>query len=552
MSVENRSAQNPKSRVAASPVNKVLALFAFTALLLQGCGGGGNSQGVITTPGTTAYTAGVFGPSSGYAHRCAKPRTGKDPITNKAYLDIQGSVALENFWLRSWTHELYLWYKEVPDLNPNNYTDPVKDYFPLLKTSAITTSGKDKDKFHFIWDTAEWESFSGSGVSAGYGAEFAVIKGAPPRVVVVAYVEPNSPASSNNLSRGEKLLTVDGVDVINSNNVDALNAGTFPSDIGQSHTFVLLELDGVTQRTVTMTSASITSTPVQHASVVPNTSGKVGYIQFNDHIATAEQEFIDAVNLLKAPNTLSATGISDLVLDIRYNGGGYLDLASEIAYMIGGSQTAGKIFERATFNDQYSTNINPVTGGSNPATPFYTTTQGFSAASGATLPTLNLGTVYVLTGGGTCSASEAIINGLRGANIQVIQIGSTTCGKPYGFYPQDNCGTTYFSIQLKGANDIGFGDYTDGFSPANSLTANSGVSVPGCSVSDDFTHQLGDPAEGRLAAALFYRANSSCSSGPTGVSGRSQIRSATDLVDLSNVEGTMFKNPWRENRIMRQ
>ena len=49
--------------------------------------------------------------------------------------------------------------------------------------------------------------------------------------------------------------------------------------------------------------------------------------------------------------------------------------------------------------------------------------------------------------------------------MQVIEIGSTTCGKPYGFYPQDNCGTTYFSIEFRGVNDQGFGDYTDGFSP---------------------------------------------------------------------------------------
>jgi len=467
---------------------------------------------------------------------------------------MQGSAALENFWLRSWTHELYLWYKEVPDLNPNNYTDPVKDYFPLMKTSAITTSGKQKDKFHFIWDTAEWESFSGSGVSAGYGAEFTVINSSPPRLVVVTYVEPNSPAATNNLSRGEKLITVDGIDVTNGSDTTTLNNGTFPSAIGQSHTFVLQELDGVTQRTVTMTSANITSTPVQNVGVVAGTNGQVGYILFNDHIATAEKGFVDAVN------TLKTAGVTDLVLDIRYNGGGYLDLASEIAYMIAGDSTSGKTFERATFNDQYNANINPVTGGSNPPTPFYTTAQGFSVSTNTALPTLNLGKstatkrVFVLTGNGTCSASEAIINGLRGINLQVIQIGSTTCGKPYGFYPEDNCGTTYFSIQLKGANDIGFGDYTDGFSPANSLTANSGAPVPGCSVADDFTHQLGDPTEGRLAAALFYRSNSSCpAGGPTGSSGRAQIQSVnSDQVDLSQVDGVQFRQPWREIRIMRR
>jgi hypothetical protein len=57
--------------------------------------------------------------------------------------------------------------------------------------------------------------------------------------------------------------------------------------------------------------------------------------------------------------------------------------------------------------------------------------------------------VFVLTGGGTCSASEAFMNGLRGVGVEVIQIGSTTCGKPYGFYAQENCGTTYFSIQFR-------------------------------------------------------------------------------------------------------
>jgi len=518
-----------------------------TVIQLCACNGGNSSSGTVSTPaGSTSYTPGVFTKSSGYANRCATPRTGTDPITHVKYPDTQGTTATENFFLRSWTHELYLWYKEVPDLNPTNYTDPVNGYFPLLKTSAATASGNPKDKFHFIYKTSDWESFSQGGVSAGYGAEFSLIQSAPPRLIVVAYVDPSTPAATNNVSRGELVITIDGVDVANGTDVTTLNNGLFPTATGQPHTFLLQELNG-TMRTVTMTSGNITSTPVQHAGVIPGTNGQVGYIQFNDHIATAEQQFISAVTLL------NNAAITDLVLDLRYNGGGYLDLASEIAYMIaGGTQTASKIFEQATFNDQYATNINPVTGGSNPATPFLNKTQGFSTTAGSALPTLNLSRVFILTGKGTCSASEAIINSLRGINVQVIQIGSTTCGKPYGFYPQDNCGTTYFSIQLKGSNNVGFGDYTDGFSPANSTLANSGVSVPGCSVADDFTHQLGDPNEGRLAAALFYRNNSACSSGPTGAAGRTQIQSVNGQVDLSNVDGTLFKNPFRENRILRQ
>ena len=58
----------------------------------------------------------------------------------------------------------------------------------------------------------------------------------------------------------------------------------------------------------------------------------------------------------------------------------------------------------------------------------------------------------VLTGPDTCSASESVINGLRGVDVEVNLIGGPTCGKPYGFYPQDNCGTTYFAIQFQGVN----------------------------------------------------------------------------------------------------
>ena len=132
------------------------------------------------------------------------------------------------------------------------------------------------------------------------------------------------------------------------------------------------------------------------------------------------------------------------------------------------------------------------------------------------------------------------MNSLRGVGVNVIEIGSTTCGKPYGFYPQDNCGTTYFSIQFKGVNDQGFGDYTDGFSPANAVN-NIASPVPGCSVADDFTKQLGDPTEARLAAALGYLANSTCPT-PTGMAPPASPLQA---------DGVMAKPEWLMNRIMR-
>jgi hypothetical protein len=214
----------------------------------------------------------------------------------------------------------------------------------------------------------------------------------------------------------------------------------------------------------------------------------------------------------------------------------------------GAGPTAGRIFEDISFNDKHPA-TNPVTGQPLTPTPFHTTTLGFSGPAGQTLPTLNMFRVYVLSGPNTCSASESIMNSLRGVDVEVIQIGSTTCGKPYGFFPTGNCGTTYFTIQFKGENDKGFGDYSDGFSPANS-TGVVGEVVPGCSVADDFTHALGDPDEGRLAAALLYRDSLTCPSA-TGFTPPGAFQTSAGS-DLSAVDGNTPTSAWLQNRIMRR
>jgi carboxyl-terminal processing protease len=452
-------------------------------------------------------------------------------------------VASENNFLRSWTHELYLWYSEVPDLDPNSYTDPLQ-YFDLLKTPAKTPSGRDKDQFHFTYDTDDWIALSQSGVSAGYGVQWIMLATTPPRRIVVAYTEPNSPASAQNVSRGMEVLSIDGADAINGGTqaiVDRLNAGLAPASAGESHTFVFRQLDG-TQRTITMTSANVTSEPVQNVRTIDTQLGRVGYLLFNDHIATSEAALAAAVS------TLRTAAVQDLILDIRYNGGGYLDIASAMGYMIAGSRTAGRTFERLIFNSKH-TSTNPVTGEPLQPTPFWSV-GGFGTTQGASLPTLDLPRVYVLTGGQTCSASESIINGLRGVGVDVYQFGTATCGKPYGFYAQDNCGTTYFSIQFQGVNDVGFGDYADGFSPR----ANAGLvgaEVPGCVIADDFERALGDADEARLSAALAFRAagNSAAACPPAGQLGVMGLAKTGE--SPAPVEGLMLRSPARENRILR-
>jgi hypothetical protein len=274
--------------------------------------------------------------------------------------------------------------------------------------------------------------------------------------------------------------------------------------------------------------------------------GRDGYMTFNYHRGPAQEELIDAINFLNA-----GAGIDDLVLDIRYNGGGFLDIAAQLAYMIAGpALTAGRTFEGIQFNDKYP-DTDPITGQNLVPTLFHDKTlslPGSALPAGQALPYLGLTRVFVLTSGGTCSASESIINGLRGVDVEVIQIGTTTCGKPYGFYPQGNCGTHYFTIQFRGVNALGFGDYTDGFYPGDAGSSDL-AEVPGCAASDDFTKQLGDPTEGQLAMALAYRETGACPAPATADAQTGLTKAATPL---ATTDGVVPRSPWDSNRIMRR
>ena len=520
-----------------------LFLSFFTLALLAACGGGGGGGVVIAppTPPPTNWQPGVFLDESTYALRCATPGNSINVFSGgcTAVPDVQGTVLDENNFLRSWSNRTYLWYDEIVDRDPGLYNDPLT-YFELLKTTALSPTGAPKDKFHFTSDSLAYCQLAQGGVAAGYGATWSLIAASPPRQIVIAYTEPNTPATANGLLRGAEILEVDGVAVVDGD-AGALNAGLFPSALNESHDFTIRDPDG-TVRTITMVSQQITIVMVQNTQVINTPTGDVGYMTFNRHRAPAEEELIDAVNLLIANGP-----IDDLVLDIRYNGGGFLDIAAQLAYMIAGpARTAGRTFDSLQFNDKHP--ITDIFGQPITPTPFHDETTGFFVLpAGQPFPTLNLPRVFVLTGPGTCSASEAVINGLRGVGVEVIQIGSTTCGKPYGFFAQENCGTTYFTIQVRGVNDANYGDYTDGFSP--SAVDDGEAQVLGCAVGDDFSQQLGDPAENRLEVALAYQAGQGCIA-PLAVAPGDAVGKPS--MSLQGMDGVIYRSFFDSNRIMRR
>jgi carboxyl-terminal processing protease len=464
-----------------------LIVAASLLALLSGCGGGGDKpNAVATTPSPaipppfpaipTVPPPPAVAEWTVLANHCEIPRLGT--------ADVRGTLMDELKWLRSYYDETYLWYRELPtNLRLENYTRAV-EFFNVYKTSAVTASGLPKDRFHFTYPTDVWNGLSSSGVEVGYG--IAWVRNDDSSVWTVATVAPASPAALAGVRRGDGLASVDGVPLSDNSGaaVNRINAGLFPSTAGQTHQLALTR--GGVALTVNLMAQQVASPPVQNVMTIDTPTGKVGYLQFDDHNQLSESELAKAISSLKSAN------VADLVLDMRYNGGGYLAVASELAYMIAGPQaTSGKAFERQRYNDK-----TPLQA----PQPFLAKAFGFKGsqlAANTALPYLGLKRVTILTTAGTCSASESVINGLRGIDVEVNLIGGETCGKPYGFVPADNCGTTYFAIQMQGSNHKGFGDYVDGFQPT-------------CRAADDFGHALGDTSERLLSAALSYRANGVC------------------------------------------
>ena len=238
--------------------------------------------------------------------------------------------------------------------------------------------------------------------------------------------------------------------------------------------------------TANLVAANGKSVPL--ARVVASPRGRrVGYVLFNDHTEGAQDELIAAFDKLRT------AGVDDLVLDMRYNAGGFLYVALTAASLVTGPQSEGRIFEQLRYGArrQSETAVSTYLYSSRVQTPEPVYPRG------TPLPQLNLPRLYVLTSAKTCSASESIINSLRGIDIEVITVGATTCGKPFGFHRQDNCGLAFFPIEFQGYNARNFGDYTSGFAPS-------------CPVADNFLSALGSTTEPLLAAALFHSDTGRC------------------------------------------
>jgi hypothetical protein len=393
------------------PLLRWFCTLAGTALLLAACGGGSDSADRSRlTPAEAAPPAPEFiqpttalGSSSQYA--------GSDPAD-----PVSCSLDRQKKFTRAYLDEVYLWYDQIVDVDPDQFTQTttqsgvppdypaVSDYFDALLVRTPDANGVAQDRFSTV-----------------------------------------IPAS-----QAQALLA-------------SLDTTAQPQSSTQS---------GVVPVTKTVASPA---------------GRNVGYIQFNAFDVGAQDALIASFRQLQA------AGVQDLVLDLRANSGGFLYIAQSAASMITGPNNVGRIFEQLHYNNKRD----PLTASSTMNFVDRVQVAESRFPVGTQLPQLNLPRVFVLTSNATCSASESVINSLRGVDVQVVRVGTTTCGKPYGFSEKDNCGLAYFPIEFRGTNAKGFGDYTTGFAPTCQLRDNPSVAAGGAS----------DPL---LNAALFFADNNAC------------------------------------------
>lgn len=386
------------------------------------------------------------------------------------------SVADQQVWLADYMNEWYFWYRLSPRPSPAAY-GTVAGYFDALLYTG-TDSRFPADRWSWYEPTETFNRFYGDGATMGYGLSVAGLEaaGQPGARLYVRHVEPLSDASAQGVQRGDEVRRLNGIDaatLIATTDTTQLTT-LLTADREQQALTLLLRRNGA-DRTVTVTSKVFSLTPVAGAAVVTSLGGRrIGYVAVKDMISQS------AAGLESAFATFRTQGVDEVVLDLRYNGGGLVSVGANVASYLAGSRGAGQAYANLLYNDKRASTNNQ--------------TFGF------TLPIngLGLGRVFVLTGPRTCSASEQVINGLRGVGVQVVTVGDTTCGKPVGFLPTSQCGTTYNVVNFESVNARNEGRYFDGFDAT-------------CPVAEDFTVAQGAVNDPLLSTAAWYADTGSCS-----------------------------------------
>ena len=394
-------------------------------------------------------------------------RAETDPTTN--FQNPNNSAANTGLEIESFIYnglnDIYLYKADIPEL-ADNYFESSNDKLDFLVKASSPEDLFEKltsaaDRFSFITDDYKSLEDRFNGVSGATGIKFGIgrISGTNNVFGIIRYVLPGTSAEAAGLKRGDIFTEVDGQKLTASNFTSLIDRSEFTINVGYVENNQIV----ITEKEVNLSDDSYTENPIYIAKVLEIENRRIGYLMYNSFIGSFDDELNHVFGDFKAK------GVTDLILDLRYNGGGSVRSATDLASMITG-QFKGQVFIKEVWNDKYQSfyeNQNPEA---------LLNRFDDKIRTGENINSLNLSEIYILTSPSSASASELIINGLD-PYINVVQVGGQTVGKfqaSVTLYDSEDFGKqgasedhTYAMQPLvfKSLNSIGRTDYVNGLTP---------------------------------------------------------------------------------------
>jgi carboxyl-terminal processing protease len=396
----------------------------------------------------------------------------QDDVATPANLEVQNFI-----W--KGLNLYYLWQADVPNLSDNKFANQTQlntflSGYPvpenlfeslLYKPESLFPAEQAVDRFSWIVD--DYLELEGQlqGTTNNNGVEFGLSyksSGSSEIIGWVRYIIPNSNAATKDIKRGDVFYAVNGTQLTSSNYQTLL----FGSN--NDYTLNMADINGgaftPNGKSVALTKTVLDENPILVNKVIVSGSHKIGYLMYNGFYPNYDSQLNDAFK--------SLNGITDLVLDLRYNGGGSIQTATRLASMITG--LTGQVFAK----EQWNAKIQSYFDANDPESlkNYFTDKIGTTAIN-----SVGMTKIYILTSKSTASASELVINGLK-PYITVVQIGNTTTGKNVGsvtlydsptFGKESRNPNHRYAMQplvLKIVNAAGFGDYQSGLVPTYQQT----------------------------------------------------------------------------------
>jgi carboxyl-terminal processing protease len=339
-------------------------------------------------------------------------------------------------------NDWYLWYESMPAVDLASIKTP-DEYIAKVRNSL--------DRWSFTMPYTDMVALLENGETTGWGASFGFDD---LDLLRILFVYDNSAMGKAGVKRGWQIKAMNGKTVASMSDAEVNSALN-----NAGNTYVFVKNDG-SESTIQLSKGPIAINSVQYSTIFPRSGKKIGYLVFSDFLGSSVKE------LNTVFDNFANQGVTDMVLDLRYNGGGTLDCADTLVALLAGKPNQGKLYSTQTYNNKH-------------------VRDGYQNMIGLKSNSIQLNKLVIITTSSTASASELVISGLQ-PYLNLKLIGSKTHGKPVGMQiiGDTKLNIAVAPISFRNTNSVGYTDYFNGipvdFAVKDNVTQDWGVLTDAC------------------------------------------------------------------------